>query len=133
MAVTFFSLAKVGYKGKLGCMVATVYLSLCSFIFAQNQPQVVEIPDPNLRSALREALSLSSNQRITQARMRSLTNLSADRRGIKDLTGLEHATNLTFLHVGYNEIRNLQPLKGLTRLGDGYVFGNRGITYRAAS
>ena len=115
-------------RGKLGCMVATVYLSLCSFIFAQNQPQVVEIPDPNLRSALREALSLSSNQRITQARMRSLTNLSADRRGIKDLTGLEHATNLTFLHVGYNEIRNLQPLKGLTRLNRLYIFGNRGIT-----
>ena len=115
-------------RGKLGCMVATVYLSLCSFIFAQNQPQVVEILDPNLRSALREALSLSSNQPITQARMRSLTNLSADRRGIKDLTGLEHATNLTFLHVGYNEIRNLQPLKGLTRLNRLYIFGNRGIT-----
>ena len=115
-------------NGQFSIMVATVYLSLCSFIFAQNQPQVVEILDPNLRSALREALSLSSNQPITQARMRSLTNLSADRRGIKDLTGLEHATNLTFLHVGYNEIRNLQPLKGLTRLNRLYIFGNRGIT-----
>ena len=81
-------------NGKFSIMVATVYLSLCSTIFAQNQPQVVEILDPNLRSALREALSLSSNQRITQARMRSLTKLSADRRGIKDLTGLEHTTNL---------------------------------------
>ena len=114
--------------GKLGCMVATVYLSLCSTIFAQNPQQVVKIPDQNLRSAIRQELSLSDNQPLTQARMRSLTNLSADRRGIKDLTGLEHATNLTFLHVGYNEIHNLQPLKGLTRLNRLYIFGNRGIT-----
>ena len=103
-------------NGKFSIMVATVYLSLCSTIFAQNQPQVVEILDPNLRSALREALSLSSNQPITQARMRSLTKLSAAQRGIKDLTGLEHATALKWLHIARNDIRDLRPLTTMTRL-----------------
>ena len=113
--------------GKLGCMVATVYLSLCSTIFAQNPQQVVKIPDQNLRSAIRQELSLADNQPLTQARMRSLTRLNAGRKGIEDLTGLEHATNLTFLHLGYNEFHSLIPLENLVRLERLYVFGNQNI------
>ena len=110
--------------GKLGCIIVIVNLCLCKIALSQ---QEVEVPDPNLRSALREALSLSSNQPITQARMRSLTKLSADRRGIKDLTGLEHTTNLTFLHLGYNEFHSLRPIENLVRLERLYVFGNQNV------
>ena len=115
-------------RGKLGCMVATVYLSLCSFIFAQNQPQVVEILDPNLRSALREALSLSSNQPITQAHLRTLVHLDAIGTGITDLTGLEYATNLTMLNLSYNEIISVNPLRALTKLEWLWIHRNPGIT-----
>ena len=102
--------------GKLGCMVATVYLSLCSTIFAQNVQQVVEIPDLNLRRAIRQAMSLPNNQPITQQRILRLTKLDAKSKGIQDLTGLEHATALKWLHIGGNNIRDLSPLTTLTRL-----------------
>ena len=115
-------------KVRFGYVVATFYLGLCGTIFAQNQQQIVEIPDLNLRGALREALSLSSNQPLTQARMRSLTKLSADRIGIRDLTGLEHATNLVFLGLPYNEFSSLEPLMDLTKVETLYIYGNPHIT-----
>ena len=115
-------------KTTFGYMVITFYLGLCSTIFAQNQPQVVEIPDPNLRSVLREALSLSSNQPITRARLRALAHFVAGRRNIKDLAGLEHATNLTYLQIPNNEFSNLEPLTDLTKLETLYFYGNRNIT-----
>ena len=45
------------------------YIALCGGAFAQ----VVEIPDPNLRQAVRETLSLPAGAPITQADMRQLT------------------------------------------------------------
>ena len=36
--------------------------------------------------------------------------------GIRDLTGLEHAANLTSLSLGYNLIVDISPLAGLTQL-----------------
>ena len=113
--------------GKLIFMVVTVYLIICNLTFAQTVQEVVEIPDANLRRAIRQALSLPNNQPIIQAHLRSLSSLSADRRGIKDLTGLEHATNLTFLHVGYNEFHSLRPIENLVSLERLYVFGNRNV------
>ena len=110
--------------GKAGYLIAIVYLSLCSTIFAQNPQQVVAIPDPNLRSALREALSLPNDQPITEGRIGSLTRLSADRRGIEDLTGLEYATNLRVLQLGANDIHSLEPLKLLVRLDVLYIYRN---------
>ena len=115
--------------GKFGCMVATVYLSLCSTIFAQNPQQVVKIPDQNLRSAIRQELSLPDNQPLTQARMRSLTRLNAGRKGIEDLTGLEHATNLTYLQLPNNEFSSLEPLMDLTKVETLYIYGNPHITH----
>ena len=50
-------------KGRFSYMVAAVYLSLCSTIFAQNQQLVVEIPDPNLRRAVRASYLHPSNNR----------------------------------------------------------------------
>ena len=109
---------------KLGYILVTVHLCLSGIVFGQ---QELNVPDPKLRSALLEALSLSNNQPITQAGMRSLTKFSANRRGIKDITGLEHATNLTFLHLGNNEFHNLRPIENLVSLERLYVFGNRNV------
>ena len=53
---------------------------------------------------------------ITVANMRSLTNLKADRRGIKSLDGLGYATNLDTLNLGVNSITDLTPLSSLTNL-----------------
>ena len=76
----------------------------------------VVIPDANLAKAVRKALGLKANAPITKQAMRRLTSLEARESQIKNLTGLEHATQLTDLRLYKNQIRNISPLAGLTRL-----------------
>ena len=68
------------------------------------------MPDPNLRQAVREALELPDEIPLTQPIMNQLTRLDAADGQITDLTGLEHAINLTWLHLGVNEIRDISPV-----------------------
>ena len=74
------------------------------------------MPDPNLREAVRESLHLSEAQPLTQQMMRRLTQVDAPDRIIKDLKGLELATNAIWLTLGGNLISDLRPLRGLTQL-----------------
>ena len=76
----------------------------------------VHIPDPNLREAIAEALGKASGDAITAEEMAELTGLTADNRGIQDLTGLEFAINLTDLSAYDNQIADLSPLSELTNL-----------------
>ncbi len=78
--------------------------------------QVVDIPDPNLRAAVADALGIPHGASITQADMRQLTSLNAKNRQITELTGLEYATNLTELQLGENPITDISPLAHLTEL-----------------
>ena len=73
------------------------------------------MPDANLRKAVRKALKLASDAIFSQEDMQSLTHLSVQIR-IKELTGLEHATQLTELNVRYSDIGDISPLAGLTSL-----------------
>ena len=74
------------------------------------------IPDAGLAAAVRETLELLSWQFITEATLQELTTLDARERNISDLTGLEHATNLTELALYINNVSDLTPLSGLTSL-----------------
>ena len=78
--------------------------------------QVVNIPDPNLAEALRERLGLAPNAPITRQDMQRLEGFTAIDIQIRNLTGLEHATQLQVLHLNGNQIRDLNPLTGLTQL-----------------
>ena len=79
--------------------------------------KVVTIPDPNLAAAVRERLNIPSGEPLTTHSTPSLVKLLVARKdGIKDLTGLEHAVNLTVLQVRDNPISNLSPLASLTNL-----------------
>ncbi len=79
--------------------------------------QTVQVPDPNLRTAiLKQLLDKQPGSAITEADMASLQTLSADYHGIRNLSGLEFAVNLTTLHLEGNLISDLSPLAGLTRL-----------------
>lgn len=85
--------------------------------------EVVEIPDVNLAAAVKEALNLSSSAVLTSHTMLDLTYLHAPTNKIRDLTGLEYATNLSYLHLGYldladNQIKDITPLAGLKKLVD---------------
>ena len=74
------------------------------------------IPDGRLAAAVREALGLAPNASITKQAMKRLTVLREGSRQIKNLTGLEHATQLEELSLGYNQISDIRPLAGLTQL-----------------
>ena len=74
------------------------------------------IPDPRLAAAVREALGLGPNAPITKQTMKRLMGLWAGSRQIQNLTGLEHATQLEELSLGYNQISDIRPLAGMTQL-----------------
>ena len=76
----------------------------------------VSIPDLNLAAAIREELVLTPNEPLTTHSILDLVGLEARNRGIKDLTGLEHAVNLTELHLGHNAVSDVSPLANLTQL-----------------
>ncbi|RKU33295.1 hypothetical protein C6499_01600 [Candidatus Poribacteria bacterium] len=82
------------------------------------------MPDANLRQAVRASLELPDDVLLTQLEMKRLTGLDAADSQITDLTGLEHATNVTWLELGVNEIRDISPLAGLIRLEALYIFVN---------
>ncbi|MDE2724457.1 MAG: leucine-rich repeat domain-containing protein [Gemmatimonadota bacterium] len=88
---------------------------------------VADIPDANLRAAIKIAMGKASDAPITDFEMGFLSELEAPNANIRDLTGLELATSLTSLHlgtefvsrVGYvnsNHIFDFSPLSGLTNL-----------------
>ena len=83
------------------------------------------MPDANLRTAVREDLGLADNETLTQAKMLELTSLHAPQAGISNLTGLEHATNLTLLVLWQNQISSLTPIQNLTTLTEIRIGGNQ--------
>ncbi len=84
----------------------------------------VDIPDPNLRTAIERELGRTSIAPIMAADMESLTTLYADGTDISDLTGLEAAINLTELRLDTNNISDLSPLSKLTNLTELELHGN---------
>ena len=86
----------------------------------------VNIPDDNLRAAIEAQLGIASGDPILPSDMANLAELSAPNRNITDLTGLEWATNLTFLRLGgdvvehewrnSNSVSDLSVIAGLTNL-----------------
>ncbi len=84
----------------------------------------VSFPDIILENAIRDALGIFFGI-LTPADMANLTSLTATNLGITDLTGLDTAVNLTFLDLGFNQIRDLSPLLGLTLLGQLWLENNQ--------
>ena len=85
---------------------------------------VIHIPDPNLRAAIAEALGKGPNAPITAAEMARLGRLDVERRGIRDLTGIQFATNLRLLNLNDNQVSDLSPLAGLIELRDLWIHDN---------
>ena len=80
---------------------------------------IVHIPDPNLRAAIAEELGKDSNSPITMEEMEKLgPYLNMESRSIRDLTGLQFATNLIELDLDDNQISDLSPIAGLINLRD---------------
>ena len=84
----------------------------------QKPDAVVQIPDPNLRAAIAEALGKDPNAPITVEEMEGLGKLDARNRDIHDLTGLQLAINLNQLILNNNQVSDLSPIANLINLHD---------------
>ena len=79
--------------------------------------RVVEVPDPNLERAIRDALALPDGAPLTQFQMQQLMQLQVESPALRDLTGLEYAINLEDLSLGtVGMVSDLTPLANLTSL-----------------
>ena len=84
----------------------------------------VNIPDANLRAVIADSLGKAHGAPITRSEMSALTRLEAQNANISDLTGLQFATNLTYLWLTGTPITDLSALCDLTNLTDLVLFGN---------
>ena len=75
----------------------------------------VSFPDPNLEAAVRRAIDIPEGC-IRPSDLAGLTGLHAGNRGITDLTGLEHCSNLASLGLWRNQLSDISSLGNLTNL-----------------
>ena len=87
--------------------------------------QVVDIPDPHLRAAIRDALNVPGDAAITKSALQHLTKLVANSHGIESLQGLEFATKLQHLQLRSNQIVDIRPLANLKQLDTLVILDNR--------
>ena len=91
---------------------------------ATSPTAVVAINDGGLRNALEQSLGVAPGAVITQLDLATLDSLFAASVGISDLTGLEHAINLTRLGLLDNAISDISALGSLQSLTSLDLAGN---------
>ncbi len=74
------------------------------------------IADPGLRAAIRAALGKAPGETVSAGELAGLESLSARNGGVRDLAGLEAATGLKELDLGFNPLADLRPLALLPAL-----------------
>lgn len=77
--------------------------------------KVVDIPDKNLESAIRQELRKPQGDIVVED-MISLINLSAYQKNIEDLEGLQYALNLRSLGLWGNKVSDIGVLENLSKL-----------------
>jgi len=95
--------------------------------FADPNPEPIEVTfaDSNFEACVRSyAVSITSDARMSNDDLSSLTTLQCGLYEITDLSGAEYLTNLTGLWLYNNQISDVSPLSGLTNLTQLYLSGN---------
>jgi Leucine-rich repeat (LRR) protein len=100
---------------RLGTAIALVIAMMLGTGCPLNQA-IVSIPDPVLEAAIRNELGLPLGF-LTRGDLLRLRQLDVHgMEAISDLTGLEQATNLTYLDLSGNPISDITPLTSLVNL-----------------
>ncbi|RKU21377.1 hypothetical protein C6500_06365 [Candidatus Poribacteria bacterium] len=101
-------------KNRILLTISCVIFSIIATL--NGSAQNVNIPDANLRAAIAEALGEPSRAALTRSDMAKLTHFIAHDANIRNLTGLEFATELEEIRCNNNLIGDLSPLSTLTGL-----------------
>ena len=88
------------------------------------RPKTISVPDKNLKKAIQEKLGLNPHANITDRDMKTFRSLKLEDKGITNLSGLEHATELEHLLLGRNKISNYAPLAQLSKLKRLFLWAN---------
>ncbi|MGM9978575.1 MAG: leucine-rich repeat domain-containing protein [Clostridium sp.] len=78
--------------------------------------EIVNIPDENLKKALNKELNQDEDSKITKAQMESITQLYLFDLQIESLEGLQYCINLDKLDIMKNNITDLSQIKELDKL-----------------
>ena len=93
--------------------------------FGAGGETILTFPDINLNQALGHSLGkMGRAPSVTTAELAALRTLDISNKNISDLTGLEHATNLTELNLSSNRIADIALLARLTKLTRLLLGGN---------
>lgn len=85
--------------------------------FAQaGPPTLITIADPALRACVNTELGQAPNDPITDTQAASINWIACATEGVADLTGIQHLTGLTILHLAENDITDISLLPSLTNL-----------------
>ena len=126
-AITTLTLGPEPGENVVSATVTEIQQPLTFRITTIDANTLVHIPDVNLRAKIAETLNKPKNATLNAGDLSALTRLDARNANIQDLTGLEHAHNLTSLNlsgeyiqgegtVNSNTISDFSPIAGLTRL-----------------
>ena len=119
---------------KLGLTVGTTTVSVTAAHISQSvaftatavlRSTPVYVPDANLRAKIAEALGKPPSETLTLADILKLRKFTANGADIRDLTGLQYASNLTSLSLANNAISDTAPLARLPRLTTLVLANNR--------
>ena len=105
----------------------TLFLLICLLIQLTATAQTVDIPDPTLRNYIERVLGKAAGDPITVTEMATLTSIAIQEqeKGVSDLTGLDHAINLTELYLyDSHSISDISPVASLTNLTSLGLGGN---------
>ena len=131
---------KIARYSTLTILIFAMLASILNGFVQETAAQVVEIPDPIVKSDLCRALDLANNPdysvkvdcTITRQDMEELTQLDIVARiddayagnTIKSITGIEYAINLTQFQLHRTYVSDLSPISGLTKLTTLWLVGN---------
>ena len=115
--------------GNIGGDPYTTAIAMRGFAISIGKTQaalgdLVTVKDANLRNAINLALGKNALDNLNKGELANLYTLDISNLGIKDLTGLESAVNLTSLNASNNNITSTAPLAGLTQLAQVNLTGN---------
>ncbi|ECW8277154.1 internalin, partial [Listeria monocytogenes] len=83
---------------------------------AQAAQDIVNIPDPVLKSYLNGLLGQPSTSDITEAQMDTITEVRINNTSLADLTGLDYAHNLTLLQLSTPRVSDYSIITKLSNL-----------------
>ncbi|MBU0596281.1 leucine-rich repeat domain-containing protein [Candidatus Bipolaricaulota bacterium] len=107
-------------------VLVTIGVLALTFLSAQiaGVAEAVWFGDPNLEYVIRDVLD-SWLGAIDDTELLTIKTIVAAEKGIRNLSGLEHCVNATFLDLSYNALTDIAPIASLSALSFLSVYENQ--------